>query len=76
MDGCATPAMPAVAETADRPPISTKLWLYTNFDCNLRCSCCGAESTPETPRRALGLSRVGRLGMQARAGDLSRQEFT
>jgi MoaA/NifB/PqqE/SkfB family radical SAM enzyme len=38
-----------------------KLWLYTNFDCNLKCSYCVAESTPTTPRRALGAANVKRL---------------
>ena len=41
--------------------LSPKLWLYTNFDCNLWCSYCVAESTPEVPRRALGLANVQRL---------------
>ncbi len=49
------------AGVAEMAPIFTKLWLYTNFDCNLRCSYCVAESTPETPRRALGFSKVKRL---------------
>ena len=38
-----------------------KLWLYTNFDCNLTCTYCVAESSPSTSRRALGLSNVQRL---------------
>lgn len=38
-----------------------KLWLYTNYDCNLKCSYCVAESTPTAPRRALGLANVQRL---------------
>ncbi len=38
-----------------------KLWLYTNYDCNLRCSYCVAKSSPNTPRRALGLANVRRL---------------
>jgi MoaA/NifB/PqqE/SkfB family radical SAM enzyme len=38
-----------------------KLWLYTNYDCNLSCSYCVAESTPTAPRRALGLANVQRL---------------
>jgi MoaA/NifB/PqqE/SkfB family radical SAM enzyme len=38
-----------------------KLWLYTNYDCNLLCSYCLAESTPTAPRRALGLANVQRL---------------
>jgi MoaA/NifB/PqqE/SkfB family radical SAM enzyme len=42
-----------------------KLWLYTNYDCNLRCSYCVARSSPEAPRRALGLDNACRLIDQA-----------
>jgi len=38
-----------------------KLWLYTNYDCNLRCSYCVAKSGPNVPRRALGRANVERL---------------
>jgi MoaA/NifB/PqqE/SkfB family radical SAM enzyme len=38
-----------------------KLWLYTNFDCNLHCSYCVARSGPNVPRRGLGLANVQRL---------------
>ena len=38
-----------------------KLWIYTNFDCNLRCSYCVAESTPRAPRNAIGLEKSQRL---------------
>ncbi len=38
-----------------------KLWVYTNYDCNLRCSYCVAKSSPNAPRRALGLANVQRL---------------
>jgi hypothetical protein len=41
--------------------LSRQLWLYTNFDCNLWCSYSVAESTPKTPRRALGVEVVQRL---------------
>jgi MoaA/NifB/PqqE/SkfB family radical SAM enzyme len=41
--------------------LSPKLWLYTNFDCNLSCSYCVTKSTPTTPRRALGLNNVRQL---------------
>ncbi len=43
------------------PAFEWKLWLYTNYDCNLRCSYCVAESSPNVPRRALGLANVKRL---------------
>jgi MoaA/NifB/PqqE/SkfB family radical SAM enzyme len=38
-----------------------KLWLYTNYDCNIKCAYCVAESAPTVPRRALGLANVQRL---------------
>jgi MoaA/NifB/PqqE/SkfB family radical SAM enzyme len=38
-----------------------KLWVYTNYDCNLKCSYCVAKSGPTAPRRALGLAKVQRL---------------
>jgi MoaA/NifB/PqqE/SkfB family radical SAM enzyme len=41
--------------------LAPRLWLYTNFDCNLRCSYCVTKSTPTAPRRALGLTNVRRL---------------
>jgi MoaA/NifB/PqqE/SkfB family radical SAM enzyme len=46
---------------AARPALSWKLWLYTNYDCNLRCSYCVAKSSPNTPRRALGQNNVKKL---------------
>ena len=49
------------SHTGQRPALTWKLWLYTNFDCNLRCTYCVAESTPTVPRRALGLQNVQRL---------------
>ena len=41
--------------------LSRKLWVYTNFDCNLKCSYCVTKSTPTSPRRALGLANVRQL---------------
>lgn len=43
------------------PAFQWKLWLYTNYDCNLRCSYCVAKSSPNAPRRALGLANVKQL---------------
>ena len=42
-------------------PISTKLWIYTNYDCILRCSYCVAESHPKAPRRELPLATVKKI---------------
>ncbi len=43
----------------------TRLWLYTNFDCNLACDYCCVSSSPRSPRRALGIDRVSRLAAEA-----------
>jgi pyruvate-formate lyase-activating enzyme/TusA-related sulfurtransferase len=52
--------------TSDRP-IGSRLWLYTNFDCNLRCDYCCVRSSPKAPRRELGLARVQRIAGEAAA---------
>ncbi|MEO3859874.1 radical SAM protein [Acrocarpospora sp. B8E8] len=49
---------------ADRRP-GARLWLYTNFDCNLACDYCCSRSSPRTPRRALGLDRIRRIIAEA-----------
>jgi MoaA/NifB/PqqE/SkfB family radical SAM enzyme len=38
-----------------------KLWIYTNYDCNLHCRYCVAQSSPAAPRRSIGLETVQRL---------------
>jgi len=45
--------------------VGSRLWLYTNFDCNLRCDYCCVRSSPQAPRRALGLERVRRIAHEA-----------
>ena len=53
---------PIEDQTALPPPaLPWKLWLYTNYDCNLKCSYCVAKSGPNVPRRAIGLANVRRL---------------
>jgi len=42
-----------------------RLWMYTNFDCNLACDYCCARSSPQTPRNALGLDAVRQLAHEA-----------
>jgi MoaA/NifB/PqqE/SkfB family radical SAM enzyme len=51
----------SAGETPLNPEIDWKLWLYTNYDCNLRCSYCVAKSSPNAPRRALGTNNVKKL---------------
>jgi len=49
----------------DNRPLASRLWLYTNFDCNLRCDYCCVRSSPTAPRRELGLERVERITREA-----------
>ena len=49
----------------DRRPVGSRLWLYTNFDCNLHCDYCCVRSSPTAPRRELGLARVQRIAHEA-----------
>ena len=53
-----------------------KLWIYTNYDCNLRCSYCVAKSSPNVPRRAIGLHNAQRLVDEAVALGFSEIFFT
>src|SRR4029077_8549410 len=59
--GCGAMALPA----EDNRPVGLRLWLYTNFDCNLRCDYCCVRSSPTAPRRELGLARVQRIAREA-----------
>jgi uncharacterized radical SAM superfamily Fe-S cluster-containing enzyme len=56
-------AAPAFA--ADDRPLGSRLWLYTNFHCNLHCDYCCVRSSPSAPRRELGLERVQRIAGEA-----------
>jgi uncharacterized radical SAM superfamily Fe-S cluster-containing enzyme len=58
---CGTVAVPA----EDPRPVGSRVWLYTNFDCNLRCDYCCVRSSPTARRRALGLERVRRIASEA-----------
>jgi pyruvate-formate lyase-activating enzyme len=58
---CGTVAMPA----EDNRPVGSRLWLYTNFHCNLSCDYCCVRSSPTAPRRELGLVRVKRIAREA-----------
>jgi len=56
-------AAPEVAE--DRRSVGSRLWLYTNFHCNLSCDYCCVRSSPTAPRRELGLAPVKRIAREA-----------
>lgn len=55
----------ATGDAPDRPVVSLfgsglfppRLWIYTNFHCNLRCDYCAVASSPLARRRSIGLER-------------------
>src|SRR5215472_12115067 len=55
----------APEDLGDDRPVGSRLWLYTNFDCNLSCDYCCVRSSPKAPRRALGIDRVRRIAIEA-----------
>ena len=62
-------ADPRPPEGDDRPVMSlfgtaafpARLWIYTNFHCNLACDYCVVASSPRARRRTLSLERVREL---------------
>jgi predicted phosphodiesterase len=43
------------------PLFPPRLWLYTNFHCNLACSYCSVASSPQARKRSVSLERVKAL---------------
>jgi hypothetical protein len=62
---CGAVPSPAGGPAEDIRPVGSRLWLYTNFDCNLHCDYCCVRSSPTVPRRELGLARVQRISREA-----------
>ncbi len=65
-----------LAELAPDLVPGTRLWMYTNFDCNLACDYCCVRSSPQTARRALGVDRVRQLAAEAVAAGVSELILT
>lgn len=55
---------------------SPRLWVYTNFDCNLSCSYCCASSSPRAERRSLSLHALRQLIDEAQANDIEEVFLT
>jgi len=60
---------------AERRP-GARLWIYTNFDCNLACDYCCVRSSPQADRRALGADQVRRLVREGAAAGVSEVFLT
>jgi MoaA/NifB/PqqE/SkfB family radical SAM enzyme len=57
----------ALADALEKGRISGRVWLYSNYHCNLRCTYCLTESAPAVPRRELGRERMVALAAEAHA---------
>ncbi len=62
--GRGRPRNPATMIPADRMP-GARLWLYTNFHCNLACDYCCVASSPKTDPRLLGIDTIQALVTEA-----------
>ncbi|CAA9489517.1 MAG: hypothetical protein AVDCRST_MAG85-1143 [uncultured Solirubrobacteraceae bacterium] len=56
-DGGTLPVVPLFGSGVFPP----RLWVYTNFDCNLACSYCAVASSPRARKRRIGLQRFRAL---------------
>ncbi|MBZ5615498.1 MAG: radical SAM protein [Acidobacteriia bacterium] len=70
---CGAVPVPAGVPGEENRPVGSRLWLYTNFDCNLRCDYCCVRSSPTAPRRELGLVLIRRIAREA--ADLGVKEI-
>ena len=48
-----TPSRTGAETPPGAPALGSRLWLYTNFDCNLACDYCCSQSSPRAPARRL-----------------------
>lgn len=60
-------AMSPVAEAIQSGAMPGRVWLYTNYHCNLACSYCLTESSPRSDRRQLEPATMLAVAEQARA---------
>jgi organic radical activating enzyme/TusA-related sulfurtransferase len=56
-----SPVTESVFTTGGGTPVGQRLWIYTNFDCNLACGYCCAESSPRAARRRFPLELARRV---------------
>jgi MoaA/NifB/PqqE/SkfB family radical SAM enzyme len=56
--------------------LSSKLWIYANYNCNLRCSYCVAESHPRASKRIISLATVKRIVDEAERSGFENIYFT
>ncbi len=64
-DGRERPRAPRVEYSSGAPaPVGTRLWLYSNFHCNLACTYCCAASSPQADPRLMSVETAERAAVQ------------
>lgn len=56
----------SVAASIASGTLGGRVWFYSNYHCNLRCTYCLTESAPEVSRRELGKEEILARGREAR----------
>jgi len=56
----------SVAASIASGTLGERVWFYSNYHCNLRCTYCLTESAPEVSRRELGQEEILARGREAR----------
>ena len=62
--------LPATGATSSEPFMPTRLWLYTNYDCNLACDYCCVVASPKADPRRLSDVRIRGLVDEAHAAGM------
>lgn len=76
--------VPTDDEAGSRPVVTLfgsawfppRLWIYTNFHCNLACDYCAVASAPRAARRALSIDQVRSIVDEALAEGFQELYFT
>ena len=66
---------PIEAMSPERRP-GYRLWVYTNFHCNLACDYCCVESSPTAARRVIGVEEFARLVDEAKTAGVAELFLT
>lgn len=66
LDGSDSPSRNPVAEAIEEGVLPGRIWLYTNYNCNLACSYCLTESSPRSERRELDPATMIEVAKQGR----------
>ncbi len=56
----------AIAEAIAEGRLPGRVWMYSNYHCNLACTYCLTDSSPSSPRRALAAERMLEIAQEAK----------